>query len=198
MTNEFQELILAYSRQSDDAGRKNIERQLWDKYGASKAVLVLDMSGFSLLTQRYGIVHYLAMIKRMQLTVSPIIDSHRGTVVKFEADNCFSVFDDVLSAIRAAVSINVAFNAANLITSDEQDIHVSIGIDYGKILMVKDDLFGHAVNRASKLGEDIAERGEILVVKDAYDSVATDAQIRTKPMEFNISGLAIQAVSILF
>ncbi|MFH1377690.1 MAG: adenylate/guanylate cyclase domain-containing protein [Planctomycetota bacterium] len=197
MTNEFHDLILAYSRQSDGGGRKNIEQQLWEKYGASKAVLVLDMSGFSLLTQRYGIVHYLAMIKRMQLTVSPIIDSHRGAVVKFEADNCFSVFDDVLSATRAAVSINVAFNAANLITSDEQDIHVSIGIDYGKILMVKDDLFGHAVNRASKLGEDIAERGEILVVKDAFDTVGADAQIRTRPMDFNISGLNIQAVSVL-
>ena len=50
------------------------------------------MSGFSLLTRRYGIVHYLSMVRRMQEVTRPIVHDHSGSVVKFEADNGFAVF----------------------------------------------------------------------------------------------------------
>ena len=41
-------------------------------------------------------------------------------------------------------------------TSEDLDIYISCGIDYGRILLVDDkDCFGDAVNRASKLGEDV-------------------------------------------
>ncbi len=52
---------------------KNI---LWAEYGAEYAVFVLDMSGFSLLTRKYGIVHYLSMVRRMQLTTEPIVKTY--------------------------------------------------------------------------------------------------------------------------
>jgi class 3 adenylate cyclase len=42
------------------------------------------------------------------------------------------------SAARAAITIQHALAAANLLTTEELDIHVSIGIDYGKILIVNE------------------------------------------------------------
>jgi class 3 adenylate cyclase len=92
LTQRFYNLLLEYSRQSDPAQRKQIEDTLWREFGTERTVFVLDMSGFSLLTQKYGIIHYLSMVRRMQLTAQPIIESHGGRVVKFEADNCFAVF----------------------------------------------------------------------------------------------------------
>ena len=140
---DFEDLLIAYSRQNTHGEKLQIEDTIWQRYGIDQAVLVLDMSGFSILCQRYGIVHYLSMIRRMQLTALPIVESHSGRVVKSEADNCYAVFAEPLHAVRSAISMNLAFQASNLITPDEMDIRIACGIDYGRILLIgNDDLFG--------------------------------------------------------
>src|SRR6266498_5575029 len=197
MSERFQQQLLRYSQTEVLDQRKEIETALWTDYGAEYAVFVLDMSGFSLLTRKYGIVHYLSMVRRMQVTVEPIIDSFEGIVVKFEADNCFAVFPKPLAAIRAAVAMQLALDASNIITSDDLDIHIACGIDYGKILIVEmEDCFGEAVNRACKLGEDIGIADDILVTKEAMDLVPPDADIKCKPLELSVSGINIGAFAI--
>lgn len=195
----FQDLLLSYSQETDGKKRRQLEDAIWKEYGTENTVLVLDMFGFSLLTRKYGIVHYLSMIRRMQLTVEPIITGHGGHIVKFEADNCFAILPDPLSAVRAAITIQHAFEASNLITSDELDVHVSIGIDYGKILIINGkDMFGDAVNRACKMGEDIGNAGEILITKEAMDMIPKEADIQGKLVELSIGGLSTSAHSILY
>ena len=195
----FQDLLMNFSQQADPAERKKIEDAIWNEYGTENTVLVLDMFGFSLLTRKYGINHYLSMIRRMQLTVEPIITGHGGQGVKFEADNCFALLPDPLSATRAAITIQHALNAANLLTDEELDIHVAIGIDYGKILIINnEDIFGDAVNRACKLGEDVGQAGEILVTGQAMELIPKEAEINGKAMEVSISGMTIPAFTILY
>jgi class 3 adenylate cyclase len=196
-TKRFQDLLLNYSQAEDLSVRGPIESEIWEEFGAEHAVFVLDMSGFSLLTRKYGIVHYMSMVKRMQMTTEPIINSFDGHAVKYEADNCFALFPTPLSAVNAAVAIQLAFQASNLMTSDDLDIYVSCGIDYGKILVIdNNDCFGDAVNRASKLGEDVAAAGEVLVTKEAMDMITPDARIKTRSLDLSISGIAINAFAI--
>ncbi|MCQ3939283.1 MAG: adenylate/guanylate cyclase domain-containing protein [Chloroflexi bacterium] len=196
---QFQDLLLTYSQETNPTVRRQLEDMIWQAYGTENTVLVLDMFGFSLLTRKYGIVHYLSMIRRMQLTVEPIITGHGGTVVKFEADNCFAVLPNPLAAVRAAITIQHALHASNLLTSDELDVHVSIGIDYGKILIVNnEDMFGDAVNRACKMGEDIGVADEVLITKEAMDLIPAEAAIEGKPVEVNIGGMNVAAYSIVF
>lgn len=195
----FQDLLLGFSQQTNPQERKKIEEEIWSEYGTENTVLVLDMFGFSLLTRKYGIIHYLSMIRRMQLTVEPIITGHGGWVVKFEADNCFALLPDPLSAARAAISIQHALNAANILTDEELDVHVAIGIDYGKILIINnEDIFGDAVNRACKLGEDVGHAGEILMTSQAMELIPREAEIEGKAMEVSISGVTIPAYSIQY
>lgn len=198
-TSKFQDLLLGYSQESNEGERKKLEEKIWQEYGKENTVLVLDMSGFSLLTRKYGIVHYLSMVRRMQLTAEPIVEGHTGKVIKFEADNCFAVFPSPLSAVRAAISLQHAYNSANLLTSDDLDIHISIGIDYGKILIINDeDMFGDAVNRACKMGEDIGMADDILISKEAMEMIPKDAEIFGKPMDLSIGGLGISAYAITY
>ena len=193
----FQNLLLKYSQESSKEGRHKIEAQLWDEYGTEQVVFVLDMSGFSLLTRRYGIVHYLSMVRRMQLTVEPIIETYEGTVLKFEADNCLAIFPDTLPAIRAAVAMQLALDASNLLTPDDLDVRIACGIDYGKILIIgNEDCFGDAANRAFKLGEDVAAANEILVTREAMDRVHPEADIKRRAVNVSISGITIAAYAI--
>ena len=199
MDKRFAKLLLKYAENTTEGGRKNVEQQLWRRFGAHKAVFVMDMSGFSRLTQKYGIVHYLSMVHRMQLVTQPIIEQHAGQVVKFEADNCFAAFENPHNAVRAAIALNIAFSSMNIFTPDELDIRVSIGIDDGDVLMIGGpDYFGNPVNGASKLGEDIAAPGEILITDHAFQQIPTEAGIKGKPVNFLISGIELNALSILY
>src|SRR5215207_1555286 len=196
-TRKFQTLLLKFSQAEEKEDRKKIETALWNELGTEYAVFILDMSGFSMLTRKYGIVHYLSMVKRMQLTTEPIVKSYGGQMLKYEADNCFAVFPDPLSAVHAAIAMQHAFTAENLLTSDDLDMHIAVGIDYGELLIIgHEDCFGDPVNRASKMGEDLAVAGEILVTKEAMQMIPVTAGIKSREMNMSISGITIPAYLI--
>ena len=194
----FYSLIDKYnSVPADDL--KTIEGEIWDTYGVEKTVLCLDMSGISVLVQRYGIVHYLSMIRRMQQTTTPIVAQFQGEVVKYEADNLFAVFDDPALAVQAATSINIALNAVNIITDDSRDLYVSIVLAKGQIILIpQKDMFGDAVNIASKMGEDLAQRSEILITKEVYDAAKENHALRFEEVDLSISGLKLKVFKVLY
>lgn len=197
MDTRFEKLLLQYAQENDSEKRLAITATLWQEFGQVKAVFVMDMSGFSLLSHRHGIVHYLSMVRRMQVTTQPIIAKYGGQVVKFEADNCFAMFDDPLSAVRAAIALNTAFFAMNILTEDEFDIRVSIGIDYGDVLLIGGpDYFGNPVNRACKIGEDIGGPGEILITAAAFHQITPTAGFQGRKLEVDIAGLPVEVYSI--
>ena len=192
----FQDLLLRHSQEPAAERREAIEEVLWRDFGAERAVLVLDMSGFSSLAQRHGIVHYLSMVRRMQTTAEPIVDGYAGTLVKFEADNCYAMFPDVDAALSAARDLHAAFAAANEATPDELDIRIACGIDHGRILVVPGrDFYGVPVNRACKLGEDLAGPGEILLTFDAMMRLG-DGIDGAQAVRFETSGILIDAFRV--
>ena len=198
-SQEFLDLLLDYSREDMEKKRAGIEKRLWDKYGAEITVAVVDMSGFTRLAEAHGIVHYLSMVRRMQLTSKPIIESYGGRVVKFEADNAFASFSGPAEAVSACIALNHAMNAANLVTPDELDIFISCGIDHGKCLIPgPGDYFGNPVNRASKLGEDLAEPGDILVTEEAMKMAPKEMNIKTKPVKVMLGGREVAVCSVVY
>ncbi len=194
----FDDLLFSYAQNEGEAGRKEIEERLWKTFGVEGAVFVLDMSGFSLLTRRHGIVYYLAMVRTMQRIVKPIIESQGGKVVKFEADNCFAYLPDVPQAVHAGIEINIATAEANKKVQNRQAIEVACGIDFGKFLLIDEkDYFGDPVNLASKLGEDLSKPGEILVAASSRERIDEASGIKHEPVTFSISGLELEALRIL-
>ena len=168
----------------------DIDQKIIDSFEKECAVFVLDMSGFSSVVQRHGIIHFLAMVQRMRSVVRPCVERYDGVVVKFEADNCFAVFPDVMQALDAARDIRHELAVFNEHTPDESDVHVSIGIGFGRTLLFCDDLYGDQLNLASKLGEDVAEKNETLITEQAHARVQN---IQTTTLDVTISGVKIQA-----
>ncbi|HXU06656.1 MAG TPA: adenylate/guanylate cyclase domain-containing protein [Polyangia bacterium] len=169
-----------------------IDGEIWRRFGRTRAVLVLDMCGFSRLTMRYGITHFLAMIRRLQTIVRPVIAAGNGQLVKTEADNVFATFDDVPQALATARAIQRSLDVANTFLPEDWDLHAAIGIGYGPLLLIGDhDLFGSEMNVASKLGEDVAGRGEILLSSAARERV--EAESDTVEIPVQLSGLTLRA-----
>lgn len=114
-----------------------------------RAVLILDMAGFSSTAANEGIISALKRIRNFQTYSARCIEIYGGKVVKYYADNVLASFCDLESARLAALDAT-AFNDA------------SAGIAEGYVLPVTGDLYGMPVNVASRLGEDEAEAGEVL------------------------------------
>ncbi|HEX7999341.1 MAG TPA: adenylate/guanylate cyclase domain-containing protein [Pyrinomonadaceae bacterium] len=173
-----------------------IDARIRETFSETHAIMVMDMSGFSRLTVAYGIIHFMAMIHRMQQVVAPTVEEHGGEIIKWEADNVFAVFAEVERAIEAAVDIMKRFSAANTMLPDEMDLYAKFGIGYGETLIIeRQDLYGGEVNLASKLGEDLARRDEILLTESAFGRV--DASIRQyAEVRMSISGLEFVAYKV--
>jgi adenylate cyclase len=168
-----------------------IDREICARFQQRHAVFVLDMCGFSRLTVRHGIVHFLAMIRRLHRLVGPIIRQARGRVVKLEADNVFAVFPDVPPALRAARQVNIEVARDNAVLPADWDFQASIGIGYGDLLMVgAHDFYGSELNLAAKLGEDLAGPGEILLT-EAAQARAGAARRRLKRRPLRAGGLRL-------
>jgi adenylate cyclase len=148
--------------------RDEIEEEIEGVFTQRKAVMILDMSGFSRTTKDRGIVAFLLMIHQMQLLAVPCVEENAGVVIKKEADNLFCLFDEVPAAVAASIDITRRLKTANVVLPKDMELYVSIGIGYGPILNIEnEDVWGNEVNIASKLGEDIAELGEVLLTSEA-------------------------------
>jgi class 3 adenylate cyclase len=151
-----------------------IDRELIATFQRRRAILALDMCGFSRLTHAHGTLFYLAMIVQMEEAATPPVLNNRGRVVKQEADNLFAVFDAPADALEAALDIILAIRAVNSVVPSERDIAVSIGIGYGDVLDLGDDLFGDEMNVACRLGEDLAGHNEVLLTAAAHAALPPD------------------------
>jgi class 3 adenylate cyclase len=171
-----------------------VDAEIRSKFEQEKTVFVLDMSGFSRTVQRHGIIHYLAMIQRMRSVVGPAVERNGGLVVKFEADNCFAVFDEPTHAIKAIREVHAELEVFNRDTDDASDVHVSVGIGHGKILLACDDMYGNELNLASKLGEDTAEAGEVLLTEAARTRVK---EYSFEEFPLTVSGVTMNAFRLV-
>jgi adenylate cyclase len=176
--------------------RAEITQEIDEVFGQDKAVMILDMSGFSRTTYQHGIVPFLLMIHEMQLIACPCIQDESGLLLKAEADNLFCLFDTVAAAVRASQKLTRHLQTANRLLPEEQRLYVSIGIGYGRILNIEDhDLFGNEVNLACKLGEDIGEMGDILLTTAAHAQLQ-DNSINCREEVISISGLELPYFSV--
>jgi len=156
---------------------------------------VLDMSGFSRITEACGIVHFLAMVQQMQDITNAELRRFNGKVIKFFSDNCFAFFANAQDAVECAMAIMQALNTRN--KSLDPPLHICIGIDHGEFLLIESsECFGHTVNRACKLGEDIAGGGDLLVSARAMQAVADPGKFDMQPCRFEESDLTIDAYLI--
>jgi len=159
----FTDLITAYAWTKDAADKRALGDQIWRWYGVNRAVLVVDLCGFSRRSKdAVGILEFLAVIRRMQAAALPVIWDNDGEVVKMEADNCFAVFERAESAALAAQALIRASQQIRKL--DGLELEMCCGIEWGEILYLKEeDFFGDAVNTAARLGEDLADADQILI-----------------------------------
>jgi len=193
----FDGFLARFSDAGDVAERSKVEEEVWDHFGTHGAVFISDMSGFSRTTRALGICHFLACIRAVRPVVARAVGEHSGILLKCETDNCYAFFPEVDQAIRAAIDINNELHGLNRAGAGPDKLYISVGIDYGKLLLIGEvEYFGDPVNTASKLGEDLAARSEILVTQRAMDHATIELNPEPDKRRERISGIDIDYVCI--
>ncbi len=159
---------LIEERMAPGADRAKIDQRIWDLFGEDWAVMFTDLSGFSRNVAEFGIIHFLQTIFEAERILVPVLEGNDGILLKTEGDSMLVIFRKPAKALQAAVGMQDACAAYNRGRPDEEKVLLCVGLGYGTMLRIGDsDVFGREVNAASKLGEDTAKAGEILVT-DAF------------------------------
>jgi class 3 adenylate cyclase len=143
-----------------------IDERIWELFGEDWAVMFTDLSGFSRQVAEFGIIHFLQTIYESERILLPIIEASDGILLKIEGDSLLVIFRTARKAVEAARAMQAALRSYNADRVPEERVLLCVGLGYGRVLRIGDsDVFGAEVNAASKLGEDIAKAGEILVTQ---------------------------------
>lgn len=160
-----------------------IDQRIWDLFGEEWTVMFTDLAGFSRNVEEFGIVHFLQVIWDHTRLLTPVIAEHDGLLLKTEGDSMLLLFRRPRRAVDCALAMQRACAQVNQRRRPEDQILLCIGLGHGRVLRIGDeDVWGQEVNAASKLGEDTAKAGEILVTAALHAELTADASLRFEPI----------------
>lgn len=158
---------LIQERLRADVDKDSIDRRIWDLFGEDWTVMCTDLAGFSRQVLDFGVIHFLQTIMESQRLFVPVIDKHEGILLKVEADSLLLIFRSTIKALQCGISMMQAAHNYNVHRPDNEQILLCLGIGVGTMLRIGEhDVYGDQVNAASKLGEDTAKAGDILVTDE--------------------------------
>jgi len=161
------------------ADTARIDARIWDLFGEEWAIVFTDLAGFSRNVDAFGIIHFLQTIFESERILVPVIDEHDGILLKIEGDSMLIIFRNPLKALKAVAGMQAACNLYNEGRTKAEQVLLCAGVGFGQVLRIGDaDVFGKEVNSASKLGEDTAKAGEVLVTQGVVDAVPSTAGFR--------------------
>jgi len=149
------------------ARRAALDRRLLKRFARPLAIVYTDTDDFTRRVERHGILQFLMALARAVRALRVLAARHGGRLVKVEADSLLLAFPDAERACRACLAMRAALARMNRGRAASDRLAFSFGIGFGEVLDLGDDLLGLEVNLASKLGEDRALRGEILLTPGA-------------------------------
>lgn len=170
--------LLAY--QSGRLGRDEFDA----KYLRRTAILVLDLTGFTVSCFDGGQIRGILRILDAQKVCVPVLRERGATLIRAFADDIVALFRDVGRALDAAFEMHrrvALFCEAGLAGDDPAQC--CIGIGYGDVYAIGPNrAMGDEMNRASKLGEDIARGGETLLTENAFAALQGRRDVDFEPV----------------
>lgn len=132
------------------------------------AVMFTDIVGYTAVSQRDE-KHALEVLESHNDMLRPIFAKHGGNEVKTMGDSFLVEFASALAATECAIEIQQTLAEVNK-DMGGSSIMVRIGVHLGDVIRRGNDIFGDAVNIASRI-QPLAEPGGICVSEEVYSVI---------------------------
>jgi class 3 adenylate cyclase len=132
-----------------------------------RTILFTDLEGSTALLQEVGESEFMVLLTEHDLIIRRALVASRGREVKHTGDGIMASFDDVAHALECSVAIQDGFDARTR-QGGTPELRVRIGMAAGQPVHHNDDIFGSAVNLASRIC-DAADAGRILASDVVHD-----------------------------
>eukprot|EP00729_Bicosta_minor_P008140 gene8140-15634_t len=170
--SDEQALCLELLTAADDTKETSAEDH--SKLMAMKTDCVMlqsDMSGFTRLTQQYGILHFLTLVMHCRKIFKDNLAKFNGSVVKYDGDNVIAKFATCKEAVQGVRGIHADVVEFNTGIEKDYQIRIKLGMSSGAILIIGHDIVGEAWEDCCLLGEDTANVGEVLVTESVREDL---------------------------
>ncbi|HEY6283627.1 MAG TPA: adenylate/guanylate cyclase domain-containing protein [Nitrososphaerales archaeon] len=138
------------------------------------AIMFTDIVGYTAMAQTNE-SRALALLKEHKELIRPIFALHGGREVKTMGDAFLVEFASALAATNCAIDLESALLKFNEGKKDK--VRVRVGIHVGDVVHEEGDVYGDAVNIASRI-EPLAEGGGVCISQQAYDQVRNKVPFR--------------------
>jgi class 3 adenylate cyclase len=152
--------------------RAALDRAHGGRLFCRRAVVFTDCADFTVRTLRDGILHFLMVFEAAAAGTAAVVRRTRGEVLKVDADSLLILYPSVAAACRGVDAIEAFLRRFNAARPRGEQARFSYGVGFGDVLDLDGDAFGAEVNLASKIGEDLARPGEVLLTPGAADALS--------------------------
>ncbi len=142
------------------------------------AIMYTDIVGYTTLTGQNESLA-LDLLEEHRKLLRPLFTSHNGREVKTVGDMFLVEFPSGLEAVRCAIRIQTVLSKRNESLPRDRRVSVRVGVHVGDVEHRQGDVYGDAVNVASRI-EALADPDGILVTKPVYEQVRSRPDIKTE------------------
>lgn len=142
-----------------------------------QAIMFTDVVGYTALTQADE-GRALKALEEHNRVLRASFQRYRGREVKTIGDSFLVVFDSALDALNCAVEMQRSLeNYGNYLGGADWRLKLRIGIHLGDVIHRGNDIFGDAVNIASRI-EPLADPGGICISEQMYAQVHNKTELK--------------------
>jgi adenylate cyclase len=180
-------LVAALGRRlSIDHGQAEVGQAGADDGHAADALTIgfVDIAGFSRLSKRLDPDELAEVVDGFEAAALDVIAEYGGRVVKFIGDAVMFVAPDLEAGVRIGLDLQERAATADL------PVELHCGVAHGPSITMGGDVFGPAVNLASRL-TDIARRGAVLVPRSCAPELDGRDDLVVRPVRriYDLKGI---------
>lgn len=139
-------------------------------------IMFTDIYGFTQMSEFEGRKRLVEIVSGLHTLIEAVVREFEGKVIKSIGDSLMVVFDSPTAAVLSAIEIQKRNKRRNSTLPQNERVEIRVGINTGEVTEIENDIYGEAVNVASRV-EGECDPGGVYFTEATYLAMNRDKVI---------------------